>query len=120
MGWSDSRVSETRQPGNEHDQDYSRPNHRTRVWQDLTGLVPPIPQDEVQEREGDEREKPESHADMVHLRTAKPSKEDGSDEQLDEACKATSNGQRVTNLGSLGIKGGSDEHPGIFEIRYVR
>ena len=85
MGWNDSRVSETRQPGNKHDQDDSGPDHRTCMRQDLTKLVPPVPQDDVQEREDDEREEPERHADMVHPRAAEPLEEDGSDEQLDNA-----------------------------------
>lgn len=88
--------------------------------QDLTKLVPPIPQNEVQEREGNEWEEPERHANVVHLRTAIPAKEGGSDEKLDETRKTTGDGEGVTDLGSLGIKGGSDEAPGTFEIRYAR
>jgi hypothetical protein len=57
---------------------------------------------------------------MVHLCTAKPPKEGGSDEQLKGASKRSGNGERVTDLGSLGINGESDEHVGTFEIRYIR
>ena len=120
MGWSDSRKSETSQPGNEHDQDDSGPDHRTSTWQDLAKLVPPIPQDEVQERKDNEWEKPESHADMIHLRTAEFPKEDRSDEQLDKARETAGDGEGVTDLGGLGVKDESDEHPEIFEIRCLR
>lgn len=88
--------------------------------QDLTKLIPPIPQDEVQERKDNEWEKPEGHADMIHLRTAELPKKDRSDEQLDEACETTSDGERVTDLGSLRVGGWSDGHPETFEIRYAR
>jgi len=57
---------------------------------------------------------------MVHFCTAIPAKEDRSDEKLDEACKAAGDGERVTDLGSLVIEGGSDEHSGTFEIQYAR
>jgi len=113
-------MSETRQPRNEHDQDDSRPDHRTCMWQDLTKLVPPVPQDEVQKREGNEWDEPERHANMVQLCTAIPAKEGRSDEKLNEASKTTGDRERVTDLGSLEIKGGSDEYLGAFEIRYAR
>ena len=57
---------------------------------------------------------------MVHLCTAKPAKEGGSDEQLNGARERSGNGERVTDLGSLGINGESDGHVGPFKIRYVR
>lgn len=50
------------------------------MWQDLAELVPPILQNEVQEWKDDEREKPEGHADMIHLRAAEPPKEDRGNE----------------------------------------
>lgn len=62
------------------------------MWEDLTELVPPIPQDEVQGRKDDEWEKHEAHAGMIHLRIVELPKEDGSDEQLDQARKTASNG----------------------------
>jgi len=90
------------------------------MWQDLTKLVPPIPQDEVQNREGNEWEEPERHANMIHLCTAIPAKEDRGDEKLNEARRTAGDGERVTDLGSLRIKGGSGEHLGTFKIRYAR
>lgn len=85
MGLSDSRVGEASQPGNEHDQNDPGPHHCASVWQGLARLIPSIPQDEVQERKDNEWKEPEGHADMIHLRTAKLPKEDGSNEQLDSA-----------------------------------
>ena len=81
-GWCDLRVSETRQPKNQRHQHDPRPYHRTCMWQDLTKLVPPVPQNKVQGRQDNEREKTQRHADVVHLRAAKPPKEGGSDEKL--------------------------------------
>ena len=71
------------------------------VWQDFAELVPSVPQDEIQKRKDNEWEEPERHAEVVHLRTAKPLKEDGSEEDLNEAREAARNGERVANLGSL-------------------
>ena len=62
------------------------------MWQDLAGLVPPIPQNNVQEWKDNEWEKPEGHADMIHLRAAEPPKQDRGNEQLDEARDATGDG----------------------------
>ena len=50
------------------------------AWQDLTKLVPSAPQDKVQEGKDNEREEPNRHTAVVHLRTAKPPKEKWSDE----------------------------------------
>ena len=92
MRWSDLHISQERKSGDEHGQDDSGPNHRTSMWQDLTGLVPPILQHDVQERKDNEWEKPDGHTDMVHLRTAEPPKENRSDERLNEARKAARDG----------------------------
>ena len=73
------------------------------MWENLTRLVPPIPQDEIQEWEDEEWEKPERHAGMVHLCTAEPPKKGRSDENLNEARKTPGDRQRVTNLGGLEV-----------------
>ena len=43
---------------------------------------------------------------MVQLRTVKPPKENWGDEQLDDAAEDATNGEAVTDLGSLGLKVG--------------
>ena len=103
MGWNALPKSERRHPGNKHSHDDSRPDDRTGLGQDFAKLVPSVPQDEVQKWEHDEREEPEGHADVVHLCTVKSLKENGGDGKLGKTIGETSNGEGVTDLGSLEV-----------------
>ena len=83
------------------------------MWQGLAKLVPPVPQNKVQGRQDDEREKPQQHAEVVHPCAAEPPKEDRSGEQLKGERKKAGGRERVTGLGSLEVNSGSDEHMNV-------